>query len=102
MSGGGARTPFALTDVRLSFASDKPLVLVKAGEKVPTIKAEIAYNGALLPALHIFHNRRSRSQPVLFKTIHYFWLAGALNTASSTATLTLMSVNLRVAGLNTS
>lgn len=45
MSGGGARTPFALTDVKLTFADDKPVLLVKPGEKVPAIKAEIAYNG---------------------------------------------------------
>ncbi len=45
MSGGGARTPFALTDVKLSFESDKPILLVKPGEKLPRVKAEIAYNG---------------------------------------------------------
>jgi len=32
----------------------------------------------------------------------YFWFAGILKTGSSTATLIFMSVNLRVAGLNTS
>jgi hypothetical protein len=45
LSGGGARTPFALTDVKLSFNSDKPVLLVKTGEKLPPVKAEIAYNG---------------------------------------------------------
>lgn len=45
MSGGGARTPFALTDVKLSFKSDKPVMLVKAGERLPTVQAEISYNG---------------------------------------------------------
>jgi hypothetical protein len=45
MSGGGARTPFALTDVKLSFAGDKPVMLVRAGENLPSIKAEITYNG---------------------------------------------------------
>ena len=45
MSGGGARTPFALTDVKLSFALDKPILLVKTDEKLPPVKAEIAYNG---------------------------------------------------------
>lgn len=45
MSGGGARTPFALTDVKLSFAVDKPVLLVKTDEKLPSVKAEIAYNG---------------------------------------------------------
>ncbi len=45
MSGGGARTPFALTDVKLSFAGNKPVFFVRPGEKVPAIRAEIAYNG---------------------------------------------------------
>jgi hypothetical protein len=45
MSGGGPRTPFSLTDVKLSFAIDKPVLLVKADEKLPPVKAEIAYNG---------------------------------------------------------
>src|SRR4029079_11335034 len=45
MSGGGARSPFSLTDVKLSFGIDKPILLLKPGEIVPPIKAEIAYNG---------------------------------------------------------
>lgn len=45
MSGGGARTPFALTDVKLSFESDKPILLLKPGEKLPPVTAVIAYNG---------------------------------------------------------
>jgi hypothetical protein len=45
MSGGGPRTPFSLTDVKLSFAIDKPIMLLKVDEKVPPVKAEIAYNG---------------------------------------------------------
>jgi len=45
MSGGGARTPFALTDVKLSFASDKPIMLIKTGERLPAVRAEISYNG---------------------------------------------------------
>ncbi|HUE83906.1 MAG TPA: hypothetical protein VMM84_17515 [Pyrinomonadaceae bacterium] len=45
MTGGGARTPFALTDVKLSFAIDKPVLLTRTGGRVPPIKAEIAYNG---------------------------------------------------------
>jgi hypothetical protein len=45
MSGGGPRTPFSLTDVKLAFAIDKPLMLLKVDEQVPAIKAEIAYNG---------------------------------------------------------
>jgi hypothetical protein len=48
LAGGGARTPFALTDVRVSFdaqTSDSAIVLVAPGQKPPAIKAEIAYNG---------------------------------------------------------
>jgi hypothetical protein len=45
MSGGGPRTPFSLTDVKLSFAVDKPVMLLKVDEQVPAIKAELAYNG---------------------------------------------------------
>ena len=45
MSGGGPRTPFSLTDVKLSFAVDKPILLLKVDETVPAIKADIAYNG---------------------------------------------------------
>ncbi len=45
MSGGGARTPFALTDVKLSFDTLKPIMLIKSGEKPPVIRAEISYNG---------------------------------------------------------
>lgn len=42
---GGARSPLALTDVKLSFAADTPILFDKPGEAMPTIKAEIAYNG---------------------------------------------------------
>lgn len=45
MSGGGPRTPFSLTDVKLSFAVDKPILLLKVDEQVPTVNAVIAYNG---------------------------------------------------------
>lgn len=45
MAGAGARTPFSLTDVRLSFAVDKPVLLVKGDEQLPRVKAEITYNG---------------------------------------------------------
>ncbi len=45
MSGGGARTPFALTDVKLSFEGNNPVMLIKPGEKLPRVKAEISYNG---------------------------------------------------------
>jgi hypothetical protein len=45
MAGTGARTPFSLTDVRLSFAIDKPVLILKGDEQLPSIKAEITYNG---------------------------------------------------------
>ncbi len=48
LSGGGARTPFSLTDVRVSFEAQTPdnaIVLVVPGRKPPAIKAEITYNG---------------------------------------------------------
>ncbi len=46
MSGGGPRTPFALTDVKLSFAVDKLVLLTKQDQVLPKIKADIAYNGS--------------------------------------------------------
>lgn len=45
MGSGGATTPFALTDVKLSFADDKPILSLNPGDKLPSLKAEIAYNG---------------------------------------------------------
>ena len=45
MGSGGASSPFALTDVKLSFAIDKPILIVNPGDRLPPIKAEIAYNG---------------------------------------------------------
>lgn len=45
MGSGGARTPFALTDVKLSFAIDKPILIVNPGDELLPIKAEITYNG---------------------------------------------------------
>lgn len=45
LTGGGARTPFSLTDVKLSFDADTPVLLAKRGEPLPKIKAEITYTG---------------------------------------------------------
>ncbi|HEY9430111.1 MAG TPA: hypothetical protein VI260_01350, partial [Blastocatellia bacterium] len=48
LSGGSARTPFALTDVKVSFdteAAENAIVFVAPGRKPPAIKARIAYNG---------------------------------------------------------
>ncbi|CAN5698632.1 hypothetical protein BH23GEM9_BH23GEM9_19760 [soil metagenome] len=45
MSHGGARTPFALTNVRIAFASEDPVLALRAGQKPPPIVANIHYNG---------------------------------------------------------
>lgn len=45
LGSGGARTPFALTDVKLAFATNKPVLIVNPGDKLPAIKAELTYNG---------------------------------------------------------
>lgn len=45
MTGGGARVPFALTDVQIKTASKELVLFVKAGEKFPDVSAEIQYNG---------------------------------------------------------
>jgi hypothetical protein len=45
LSGNGAAVSFSLTDVKLSWGVDKPVVLIKPGEKLPLIKAEISYTG---------------------------------------------------------
>jgi hypothetical protein len=45
MTGGGARVPFALTNVEIKTLSGEPVLFVRAGEKLPEIFAEIQYNG---------------------------------------------------------
>ncbi len=45
MGSGGARTPLALTDVKLSFADNQAVLMVNPGASLPAIKAEISYNG---------------------------------------------------------
>src|SRR5262245_27510745 len=48
LTGGGARTPFALTDVKVSFdteAAENAIVIVAPGRKPPAIRARIMYNG---------------------------------------------------------
>lgn len=45
MTGGGARTPLSLTDVRLGFGLDAPVLQVGQGQLPPPFQAEIAYNG---------------------------------------------------------
>lgn len=45
LSGNGAAVPFSITDVKLSWGVDKPVLLVQADEKLPAIKAQIKYTG---------------------------------------------------------
>ncbi len=45
LSGGGARVPFALLDVRLAFATDEPVLPLESGAPPPPLQAVIHYNG---------------------------------------------------------
>ena len=48
LSGGGARAPLSLTDVRVSFAneaSETGIAKVKPGAKLPALQAEVMYTG---------------------------------------------------------
>jgi hypothetical protein len=45
MAGGGVSVPLALTNVKLAFSDDQGLKLVNPGERLPSFKAEIMYNG---------------------------------------------------------
>lgn len=45
LTGGGARTPFALTDVRLSFATEEPVLVLSPDATPPAVQARILYNG---------------------------------------------------------
>ena len=45
LSGGGARVPFSLTDVTLSFDIETPVLYVPAGQAPPAFSARIAYTG---------------------------------------------------------
>lgn len=45
LTGGGARSPLALTDVRLAFVPDLPVLQVAQGEPAPGLEARIAYTG---------------------------------------------------------
>lgn len=46
LGGNGSSAPFSLTDVKLSWGVDKPVVLINAEQKLPGIKAEITYTGS--------------------------------------------------------
>ncbi|MGB7069752.1 MAG: hypothetical protein WBD22_09680 [Pyrinomonadaceae bacterium] len=45
MAGGGARVPFALTEVEYIVLSREPIVFLKRGQKPPVVGVEIRYNG---------------------------------------------------------
>lgn len=45
MASGGARTPFSLTDVRLTSDVAAPILVIRTGGAVPPIRAEISYTG---------------------------------------------------------
>jgi hypothetical protein len=47
LTGGGARVPLSLTNIKLAFEGiDTPVLFIKVGEKLPEIKAEITYTGS--------------------------------------------------------
>lgn len=45
MGGGGARTPFTVTSVRIRTPDEKPILFLKSGKPLPPIYYEIHYNG---------------------------------------------------------
>ena len=45
LSSGGARTPFALTQVELAYTIETPVLYVRPGETPPPFAATISYNG---------------------------------------------------------
>jgi hypothetical protein len=45
LAGGGARVPFSLVDVRISFSDEVPVATVMAGDELQPFFAEIRYNG---------------------------------------------------------
>lgn len=46
LTGGGARTPFALIDVQMRFETDVSILSVAPGDTLAKLSAEISYNGA--------------------------------------------------------
>ncbi len=45
LSDNGAAVSFSITDVKLSWGTNKLVMLIRADEKLPTVKAEIKYTG---------------------------------------------------------
>ncbi len=45
MGGGGARTPFTITSVKVRTPDERPILFLKSGKPLPPIYYEIQYNG---------------------------------------------------------
>ena len=45
LTGGGARVPLSIVDVRLAFDVETPVLQVRTGERVPRIQAHLQYTG---------------------------------------------------------
>jgi hypothetical protein len=45
LTGGGAKVPLALTDVKVRFSTEKNVLSVPVGEKAPPLHAELTYTG---------------------------------------------------------
>ena len=45
LTGNGARVPFSLTEVKLSWGVGTPILFVKTGETLPRVTADISYTG---------------------------------------------------------
>ncbi len=45
ITGGGARVPFSLVDVKVSFAGDEEVLVIGAGDEPPPLSAKIIYTG---------------------------------------------------------
>jgi hypothetical protein len=46
LGGNNAAAPLSLTNVKMAFEIDKPVLFLQAGEKVPRLQAEITYTGS--------------------------------------------------------
>lgn len=45
LTSGNSRSPFSLTDVKVLFEGEKNVMLVKSGETLPSVRAEITFTG---------------------------------------------------------
>ncbi|MBX7173013.1 MAG: hypothetical protein K1X72_18735 [Pyrinomonadaceae bacterium] len=46
MGGGGARTPFTITAVKIRTPDEKPILFLKSGNPIPPVYYELQYNGS--------------------------------------------------------